>query len=181
MTTMKRILFLLIFLPSIAFSQKWKDSNVGLYPESFQWTYNVRNTGFGFMYGHLFKKPFFKMPVGLYGSISSTIDPSAKYNNYTWEGKLSFGGSLTLPKALKQPFHTMFLCGLIYNLHQDLHDIYVISPGLYVPGIYHTTPLSCDIGIRIYKEHFTASLLIDTMNFFRYAQLSIGFNFFNYK
>jgi len=50
------LIVLLLFISLTGFSQRWQDSNRGLYPQSIQSTVNVRNTAVGFRYGYLFQK-----------------------------------------------------------------------------------------------------------------------------
>lgn len=174
----KWLLILILFISMPLYCQSWENANVGLYPNSLQLTYNFRNTSTGFMFLHLFEKSFLLMPVGLYGSVSSTIKPDQRYVNYPWERKFSFGGSVTLNHSRLVNMDYMFLCGAVYNWHPGLNSSLVLLPGQYDPSKYATTRYGFDMGFRISKNRYSGTILIEAFNLIRYVQLSFGYNFY---
>ena len=107
------IIILMTIFPRLD-AQRWQDANRGLYPQSIQATYNIRNTAIGFRYGYLFSKSVLAMPLGVYCSFSNTINPywnnNVGNNNYDWERKFSLGGVMQLSHSIKMNgFHTFLL------------------------------------------------------------------------
>lgn len=176
------IILSLIFCPKVK-AQRWADQNVGLYPNSIKVTINAKNHAVGLMGSHLFQKPLFNtIPVGVYGSFSRTIKPNLWVNNYRWENKYSVGFTITLPQDESLEAHHMAMIGLVWNqlpskmwINEDL------PAGQYHPGYESTLPLGLDLGWRVQINRFTAGFQIDVMNFFQYAQVSVGYCFSFYK
>ena len=158
--------------------QSWSDTNRGLYPQSVSITYNAHNTALGVNYSYLLQNK----PIGFYTSFSNTINPDLDYNNYNWERKYSLGCILTLPHNLEDEYiHTMVTLGLIYNEHPREWQNKDLPIGLYMGNVYSTTPIGCDLGIRIQIKHFTSSLKVDVVNFMRYVEFGCGYTFYRIR
>lgn len=180
------ILGILLFIGEKCYGQRWKDSNRGLYPQSIQATYNVRNTALGFRYGYLFNKPVMEIPLGVYVSFSNTINPywnnNVGNNNYDWERKFSLGGSVQLPHYLKMNgFHTFFTFAGVYNSHPTANSDKNLMQGQYNGATYHTTNIGVDIGIEQQINHIKWHLTIDAINFLEYVELGAGITFYKLK
>lgn len=177
---MKTLTVIFLFISLIGFSQRWQDSNRGLYPQSIQVTYNVKNTAIGLRYGYLFNKPVMEMPLGWYASFSNTINPyymnNVGGNNYDWERKYSLGGMVQLPYSRKMNgTHTFLTVGVVYNSHKDP---YLDYPGRYDANLYYTSNVGCDIGIEQQRGRVKWHLTVDALNFMRYVEFGCGYTFF---
>lgn len=179
---MKVLIIILSFIPLNGFSQRWQDTNRGLYPQSIQTTYNARNTAFGFRYSYLFNKPIMEMPLGCYASFSNTISSNINYNNYKWERKLSIGGIIQLPYDLEaHGTHSFFTLGLVYNLHPKANTNKNLMPGQYDSSLYYTSMFGCDIGIEQQYNRFRWHLTVDVINFMRYVEFGFGYCYFRIR
>jgi hypothetical protein len=177
---MKTLVAIFLFTSLTGFSQRWQDENRGLYPNAVQVTYNARNTAIGLRYSHLFEKPVFKLPVGIYGSFSNTINPDIRFINYNWERKYSLGVLVTLPYD-GGGMHTMFTLGAVRNEHPLLNADYGMQQGQHNPTYYETNNWGVDIGIQVQVKHFTSHLTVDVNNFMRYVEFGAGFTFYKLK
>ena len=167
-------------------AQRWEDSNRGLYPQSIQSTYNIRNTALGIRYGYLFQNPVLGIPLGVYGSFSNTINPywnnNVGNNNYDWERKFSLGGIIQLPHSLKMNgFHTFFTFAGVYNSHPTANSDKGLMQGQYSGGTYHVTNPGVDIGIEQQINHIKLHLTLDAMNFLEYVEFGVGIAFYKLK
>jgi len=147
--------------------QGYTNENKGLYPDSFQGTYNPYNTAIGINYSRLSEKWY-----GGYAGFSNTIDPNPIFNNYDWERKYTVGSLITLPTELKATFHTFVIVGINYNTHSDINSQYILQPGQYEAGLRTTQDVSCDIGLALQVHHFKFSIIYDPFN--RFYQFGIG-------
>jgi len=172
-----------IFIGQKCKGQRWQDSNRGLYPQSIQTTYNIRNTALGVRYGYLIQKPVLGMPLGIYGSFSNTINPywnnNVGNNNYDWERKYSIGSSVQLHHSIgMHSIHTFFTIAGIYNSHPTANSDKVRPPGQFTAGYYHITDWGCDIGIEQQINHVKWNLTVDFVNFLEYVEFGVGYTFF---
>jgi hypothetical protein len=173
---MKTLIVIFLFFSLAGFAQPWKDTNRGLRPNAIQATINARNTALGVRYSHLFTKPFLGVPMGVYASFSNTVNPDLRFINYEWERKYSIGVSITLPyNPTMHGIYTMATLGFIYNQHPELYPGRDMYKGTFDGVYYETVPWGIDVGIQIQINRFTSHLTVDAVNFFRYAEVGVGF------
>jgi len=174
-------LFFLFCTCSILQAQRWADRNVGVYPNAIQTIINAKNHSVGIRFDHLFEKPAFGLPVSLYGSFSRTIKPNLYINNYRWENKYSIGAGVTLPEDEVNEIHTIATIGLIYYQLPVMWVNEDLPPVHFRAGYVSTVPIGIDLGWRVQIHKFTMGFQIDVMNWFQYAQISMGYCFSFYK
>jgi hypothetical protein len=179
---MKTLIVILFLIPLSCFGQRYQDTNRGLYPNAIQLTINARNTALGIKYSHLFEKPFFGVPVGLYGSFSNTIKPDLRFINYDYERKVAIGGMITLPyNSLMHGIRTMLTVGAVRNIHPYLFSDNVLYRGQFDNTYYQTCKYGVDIGIQMQLKHFTTGITVDAINFLRYVEVSAGYTFYRFN